>query len=218
MRKDRLSMYKESYNNELSRREKFGTELTIPIAMVTLLFGTISYAIGKIETTTSGVLLIVTLISLVVLTTFLIISVVRLVQSYYNFAYEYIASSKLMEEYYNALDEYYQNDENKASKIEDAFETYLINDYCKCNERNTGNNDQRSFYLHKARSAILVALIAGAITMGACNLDKIFIDTQNCINRVFTGKEANKNGFNIKSTGTTTTATTRTSATTTTTN
>ena len=186
MRKDRLNMYKESYNNELARRDKLNSELNIPIAMVTLLFGSITYTVGNLENGVSGFLLIITLLALVVLVVSLVIAVVFLIKSYYNYAYEFIAHSKQMEDYYNSLIEHYKNVENKEKIVEDAFEAYLINDYCKCNETNTLNNDTRSSCLHNARTAIIVALVACAISVGASNYEKVIHTTQNCINKVTT--------------------------------
>ena len=194
MRKDRLNMYKESYNNELARREKLGSEISIPIAMVTLLFGSVTYAIGKLEAIAGIIILILLLASLIALVVSLAFAVFFLIRSNYNYVYEYIATSKQMEEYYNSLTEFYKNDITYESKVEEAFEVYLINDYCKCNERNTSNNDKRSNYLHKARKAIIISLITSAITVGLCNYDKVIINTQNCIEKITTRKEVNQGG------------------------
>lgn len=212
MRKDRLNMYKESYNHELARREKLGSELTIPIALVTLLFGSITYAIGKLEEATNGLLLFILILALIILVVAMVFAVVYSIKSYYNYIYEYIASSKQMEDYYNSLDEFYKIDNDKDIKVEDAFEVYLIKDYCKCNERNTLNNDKRSFYLHKVRTTIIVALITSAVILGTSNYNKIIETTQNCIDKVTTGKKVYKNGRDIKSTGTSPPASTANSA------
>ncbi len=194
MRKDRLNMYKESYNNELARREKLGSEISIPIAIVTLLFGSVTYAVGKLEAVTGIFILILLIASLMTLVVSLAFAVFYIVRSNYSYVYEYIASSQQMEEYYNKLTDFYKEDITYESKVEEAFEVYLLNDYCKCNEQNTSNNDKRSDYLHKARKAIIVALVASTITIGLCNYDRVITTTQNCINKVTAGKEVNTNG------------------------
>lgn len=205
-------MYKESYNNELVRREKLGSEISIPIAMVTLLFGSVTYAIGKLEVVTGIFILILLILSLIALVASLAFAVFYLIRSNYNYVYEYIAISKQMEEYYSTLTDFYIDDVNNESKVEESFEVYLINDYCKCNERNTSNNDKRSNYLHKARTAIIIALITSAITVGICNYDRIIVTTQNCIDKVTTGKEVNQNGQIRKATRTESSAASTTSA------
>ncbi len=194
MREDRLNMYKESYNNELARREKLGSETSIPIAMITLLFGSVTYAVGKLEAVTVVIILILLIASLIILVVSLAFAVFYLIRSNYNYVYEYIASSKQMEEYYSSLTEFYKEDVTYESKVEETFEVYLITDYCKCNERNTSNNDMRSNYLHKTRKAIIIALITSVFTVGLCNYDRVIITTQNCIDKVTTGKEVNQNG------------------------
>lgn len=215
MNKDRLVMYKETYYNELSRREKFTSELTIPIAIITLLFGSITYVVGKLESMTNGILMVILVAGLLVLIGSLIVSVTYLIRSLYNYSYEYMATSKQIEEYYNTLTMHYKNDSEKEKKIEKAFDLYLINDFCKCNERNTSNNDKRSFLLHKSRTALIVALVTCAITMGACNFERVINTTRNCI-EITAGKEEKKDVTNIKSTGSGTRTPTPTSTITTT--
>ncbi len=181
MQRDRLNIYKETYNNEIARKEKLGSELTIPIAVITLQVSIITYAVGKMDITKKSIALILLVIAITSLVTAIVFSISYLIKSYYNYPYEFIATPKQMEEYYNKLTETYKEYSDCEFLTEKYFELYLINHYCKCNETNIRNNDNRAGYLHKAKTAIIAGLISSAIIVGLCNYNKVFGIVQECL-------------------------------------
>jgi hypothetical protein len=212
MYKDRLDLYKDIYNSELERKEKLISELTIPIAITTVLFGSIPYIIGKIGTISTLLPLIIYLAGLSVLVISLAVSAFYVIKSYHNYKYKCIATSKQMEAYYNECVAFYKN-EDEADKI---FQAYLIKDYCECNEINTKNNDVKAAYLHKSRNAIIVGLIVCAIVIITCNYQNLIASTNYCYKKITQSKEVFNDGCQITKSDSNSTAPTATAPSTTT--
>lgn len=211
MSKDRFTLYQEMYKNEFDRRDKLTSQINIPVIVTTVIFGAFTYSIQHIGAVQSTIPMVIAIIAFIVLVASILVSAIFIILAFYGYEYEYIATPQSIDKYYNQLCEFYKNSANKVQIIEDAFETYLINDYCKCSETNTLNNDKRSTYLHDARTAIIVAIIASTISVGACNLNNVYSVVQSCLNKISTSSEVKKNGsgkpINAKaSTAATTTA------------
>ena len=205
--KNRLNLYRESYYNELSRKERFYAELSLPIGIATILVSSVIYNLEKLFTITGVVYQIAAIILMIILSISLIAAVICMILSYYNYGYEYLPTSIEIENYYNKLKDYYKD----SNVVEREFSEFLINSYCKCNSTNTENNDKRSAFLHRAKTNIIIALIfASVLAVYARKIDK--------------GMEVNKYGENTianalqsRSTITCTTTTAKTSGPTTTT-
>lgn len=218
MIKDRLDLYKDMYKIEFDRRDKQNSELSIPIAVTTILFGGFSYCAGRLGTITNAFIMVLTLIAIAILMGSIVFSIKFMIQSYYGYTYEYIATSKEIEDYYNSLCQFYNSnqtgtDQTGTERVEEGFQSYLINSYCLCNTRNTFNNDKRYSYFHNARTSIIIGLISSAVAFGFCNYDKIYTVSHNCYNKI--AKSEVKS--NVQSTRQTTSKTTGKTATQTTT-
>lgn len=56
---DRQKLYSEHYYYELNRREKLGAELSLPIGIITLMLGSISYFLQKFNIVTNSIVLMI---------------------------------------------------------------------------------------------------------------------------------------------------------------
>lgn len=166
---ERISLYKSKYESELSRRDTLTDQLTLPLAMVGLIFGVLNYCIAKIGTLDGffkplslKVLLILLIIDLGILVYFII-------KSNYNYLYSYTPNSDEIEKYYQKLKEYYSEPET----VKKEFENFLIKSYCVADKKNTENNDLRSGAFHNARRTFIIGLLISVFAVGICNANTI---------------------------------------------
>ncbi|HEY5588186.1 MAG TPA: hypothetical protein VIK86_04420 [Candidatus Paceibacterota bacterium] len=194
MIKDRVDLYKDMYKLELDTRNTLNTEITLPIAIITVNFGALVYSIGKIELITTIIPLIIVIISIIVLLGSICFSVGCIIKEYYNYEYSLVPNIKLMNDYYNELCKHCNKNNNldNTKKIDELFQLYLIDAYGIASEKNTSNNDNRASFLHKAKTAVIAGLIASAFAVSFCNYN-IISNVHNCFNKISIS-EGDKNG------------------------
>ncbi len=161
---------RESYFEELKRRDGLTKAITIPIAVLSIIGGILFYVVSditRLERFIDWTQLTVVFFSV----TGIGISIYYLVRSYFNYPYEYAPTILQLRECRNELKEYnrqYGIAQTDAELDENVYE-YYYESLAKSVHRNTINNDSKSGRLHLANLFMIVALvlvfIAGIISV-----------------------------------------------------
>jgi len=130
---DRFNHYRNSYENELKKKDDLDKSINIPILIVTLIFGAVSYFTKSLNYDCLKPIdyVILGLIGL----TFIIlcVGIFRIIISYNNgikgYEYEITGSAKDYEKYREELSEFY---DEKEKKVESEFEESLITNFIEC--------------------------------------------------------------------------------------
>ncbi|MDG2497988.1 MAG: hypothetical protein P8M66_00565 [Flavobacteriaceae bacterium] len=162
---DRFNHYRNSYENELKKKDDLDKSINIPILIVTLIFGAVSYFTKSLNYDCLKPIdyVILGLIGL----TFIILCVriFRIIISYNNgikgYEYEITGSAKDYKKYREELSEFY---DEKEKKVESEFEESLITNFIECIDSNTDLNIFRTFQLFLAKKNIIISLIITFIT------------------------------------------------------
>lgn len=184
MLKDRLALYWDMYKIELDTRDILNTQISLPIAITTINFGTFTYCIKKLTSGTSVIAvnaLIIAIISTAILLYYIVISIRNIIKGYHNnYIYSLVPDPITMEEYYSQIIEYYSqlNEYNNTSidysiKIDEYFELYLISAYGSCCKKNILNNTIRSAFIYDAKTTVIYGLIISAIAFTFCNFNMV---------------------------------------------
>ncbi len=162
---DRFNHYRNSYENELRKKDDLDKSINIPILIVTLIFGAVSYFAKSLnyEYLKPIDYVILGFIGLTFIT--LCIGIFRIIMSYNNgikgYEYEIIGSAKDYEKYREELYEFY---DEKEKKEESEFEESIIAKFIECVDSNTDLNIFRTFQLFLTKKNIIISLIITFIT------------------------------------------------------
>jgi len=171
---DILDHFKEHYFFEISRKHQLTNSLSIPIGVLVVLGGAISFFIHQIDYSSEPVIFLFYLLIAVSLFFFLR-TMYFLVRSYHNFKYRYIPSSDEALSYYNELKGYYSKHSITPDNSTSDFEDFLIERYSKCANDNTWSNDSKTAFLHKANNSLITTLICVAI----CSIPYFYLSINN---------------------------------------
>ncbi|KAF2518013.1 hypothetical protein [Flavobacterium foetidum] len=151
-----IEFYKELHNRELTRRKEVEDGVNIPIGLITLLIGLISY-FTKDESVFLKNYYVKALIILMII--FLLISSFYIARAYNGlfkgFEYENLPLSKKLLDYENEVEDY-NKDAEESEKIN--FEDYLKNNFAEMAEHNKIINDERSVNLHLSKKYIFLSV------------------------------------------------------------
>ena len=161
--------YKEHYFNELKRRDDFGSRITLPLGVLSILVGGFVAAFREVKRPETPLdIAIIVLLAVAALLAGLV--VVNLWRSYHDNAYWVIATPAEISRYRHGLEDYY-------SALEAASETntmqlalaevleYIDSEYAKHADHNSRVNERRSHFLHVANKFLAVTLAVAAITL-----------------------------------------------------
>jgi hypothetical protein len=166
MSKELTNFYRERYNYEVSRRNELGSAVSIPIGVLSLVF-TAVIASAKDLHPPFDFLKYFQLLAIIVCAITCLVSAYFLIHSYFNYEYQYIASPKDVQGHYEKLISHYRQTgmpETDASVTAESETLKYVSDrYTACAHTNTGLNDSRSTYLHKAKAAMIVASILAVL-------------------------------------------------------
>jgi hypothetical protein len=161
-----LDFYKSIYDRELNRRVRLDDSVSIPIGLISLIIGLISYfytnkEFNQIIIKNFSVIILIT-ITLICLA----ISITYLIKSYNNFLrgfdYPNISYLKEVREFQKVkIPEY-----NSKVEIEKqlVFEEKLIEKLISITDENTKINDKRSFDIYLAKTFLILSLIFMFVT------------------------------------------------------
>jgi len=161
-----LAFYKSIYDRELNRRKSLDDSISIPIGIISLLIGLVSFYYTSAEYKAiidhSKTALILLGITIVLLT----LSIVFLVKSYNNFlrgfSYPNISLLKEVRNFQKVEIPKYNEQVEKEKHID--FEEDLTDKLIAVADRNTQINDSRAIYLYRAKTFIILSLATIFIT------------------------------------------------------
>ncbi len=156
-----VDFYKELHTRELNRRKEIEDGINVPIGLITLLIGLISYFIKEensfLQNCFSKILIVLVII-------FLLISAFFIVMAFNNFLnsfeYEYLPNPKELYNYEIKVSDF--NFTVKKSEQED-FSSYLKENFASIADYNKKINDKRSEYLANSKKFIILSLIFSII-------------------------------------------------------
>jgi hypothetical protein len=174
---DKLSFFKEQYEQQLQLRESLTNRFTIIISIVTLLFGGIFYCIMNINDLEnfrySFWILIEAAIVSVVLDA---IIVVLLLLHFRGADYSYMPSPKALDDVYKQLERAKQA--QPSLDVETEFKKRLYQAYIEASEHNWNVNDGRRKRLGRIHVLIVCSFITTLIAI-ACYVPSFFYDSAN---------------------------------------
>lgn len=150
---------KEHYFFEADRRHQLTGSLSIPIGVLTVLIGTVLVMVQGMRMPFNMMDKVqISILSLSAV--FMLASIYFLIRSYFNYSYGYIATPEELKHYYDKLIAYYKAiNAGVGSNAAEELEEYITCEYAKYAHRNALNNNQKSYYLHKANGFLVGALI-----------------------------------------------------------
>lgn len=156
-----IDFYKELHNRELSRRKEIEDGINIPIGIITLMIGLISYFFQEqtdfLQECLSKTLIIVIFSSLLVSAFFITMTFNNFLKGY---EYEYLPKPKELFDYENELIKF-NSSVKKPERV--SFEYYLKENFANIANYNKSINDKRSEYLSYSKKAIIFALVFSLI-------------------------------------------------------
>ena len=171
---DTLEYCKQSYHYELSRRNELRAALNLPIGLSVILSGAIYTLVVNYNWAESSNIFSYSLgLSFLLSGVFLILVIVRLVQSHVNYEYAYVPTPKEILDYREQLVEYYlkygMTQDESQELSEQNTQVYLEQELAKNAHHNAINNNMKSGHLHNASIYLVFSLvfvmIAGALVI-----------------------------------------------------
>jgi len=168
--------YKEHYFNELKRRDDFGSRITLPLGVLSILVGGFVSAFREVKRPVTSVdyAIIALLIVAALLAGFVVVNLWR---SYHDNAYWVIATPAEISSYRHGLENYYSALETASEAnprqlaLTEVLE-YIDSEYAKHADHNSRVNERRSHFIHVANKFLAVTLAVAAITL-ALQLTKL---------------------------------------------
>lgn len=166
MKNREIELFKERYYFEHERNTKLTTKLGIPITILTIIFGVITYFLKNIINFNHDSWSISFYISLGIILLCVALTIYYLIRSYYNYTYAYFPTPQELSNDIENIKNYYKDtyfEDYKQKKIKELIEndidSLILNYYKECSEINVTQNDRKSKYLHKSSSTLIVIII-----------------------------------------------------------
>lgn len=137
-------------------REKLNGRLQTPLAILVSVIGVLAFMIRNFSSSGEIVLLSVFLALYLTSAINILIGITNFIRSWYGYEYSFIPSAKDTEEYRLLLVETYKDFDNCDELVRQHFTEYLSRYYVECSSINTGNNDDRSQFLHLTNKHIII--------------------------------------------------------------
>lgn len=172
-----LDFYQWFYDRELKRRFDLDSSLNIPIGLIVILMGLISYTISDLNFS-DDICLHYVIAALTIISVILIfLSIYFLAKSYNNFfkghRYLNFALTKEIREFETNL-KYYNSQVNEEKKIE--LESQIIEKMNCYTDNHTLVNDYRQINLHNAKSFIIISIFLVLISQMLLIINQIYYD------------------------------------------
>ena len=146
MKNIELEIFKEIYHFEHERHDRLTSKLGIPITILTLNFGIITYYLQNVINFNNDFWTLLFYIYFFIAILGTILTIYYLIRSYYNYEYAYFPTPEELSNDIKKIKEYYTDPyfkDYKKNEIEELIENdinSLITDYYKnCSERNVAN-------------------------------------------------------------------------------
>lgn len=157
---NRFDFFQKHYFFELERRHKITSSLSIPVGVLVVLIGAITYLLNNYQfeqdlySFAIAFFLLCSIISA-------IFTIIYLFRSYWSYVYQYLSSPTEYKQYYDELVTYYQeNDTEDYERLAKRdFEEALSENYASATDLNWRNNNRKSATLHKANTSLVWLVI-----------------------------------------------------------
>lgn len=158
--------YKRLYYFELDRKDKINSNVHLPMTIVALSIGAVSFFINNLPSLAANdnwPIIFFFFLSCSVVS--IILSVYLIFKTYTGYSYEYVSSTADIDNYVNELQKFNREAGKKTRvDIQEKFLSLLLKQYCKCATTNSENNDKKAAYFRKSSISIMVAVVLIGIT------------------------------------------------------
>lgn len=158
--------FKDLYYFEHQRRSKLTTNLAIPIAILTLVFGVITYYLRNLTLLGRDVWSVLFYIGFCATFLSVLLAIYFLIRSYYNYGYAYLPMPSDITGDIEGVKKYYEHPyfrrygkEQKERLIQEDVDSLILGYYKRCLEINFRNNNRKSKYLHHCSSALIAVIV-----------------------------------------------------------
>lgn len=196
---ERLELYRERYYFELGRKDQLKNGVTLPLGLVTLLFGSLDYFLTVSFKIVNPNVKAISGLFIIIMFGSLLRAAYLLWKSYYKYTYAYIPSCKDLENYWTELNNYYQQYPNLGD-TSDIYKNYLLNEIKKDTDENIDLNAKRTDYQHHVNTFIMIALISAVLTLSLVHGQRIISWTETMFLQKTVTKEVINNARPTKQT------------------
>ena len=160
-----LAFYKEAYFFELDRKDKINSNLNLPITVLVLVVGVLSYYLNNLPNLGYNFSSVVFCLSILILIVNTCVSFYFLYRCFTGYSYDYIDPTKKIFEYVNDIRTYNkQVDKVNTMDVDYELTELFIDQYCRCATINSQNNKRKTGYLRSTSFAILSSVLTLAIS------------------------------------------------------
>lgn len=158
-------LFKEMYYLEAERKDRLYANLSIPIAIFTLIFGVIIYYLRNLTNLKCDTLTILFLYFFAVASLLVIFAIYFFIGSFFYYGYKFFPLPSKITAYHRDLKKYYKgqyfkNYEQKEIEnlIKIKLNSFIVETYKECLERNIVNNQIRSGLLHRTLKVLIMII------------------------------------------------------------
>jgi len=173
-----ISLLKDKYEHEMSRRRDFESSLNIPITLLTALFVGVYY-VATDSTVNSQYCSLNAIKWILIIGIFLTsaLTMIFLFIVYFGFKRSYCVFPKSTEVHndYKGLESYCKEhfSDTYESSLTDQLNNHAIQWYLQCNKHNTPLNDKRGNALFNARLCVCIGLSMGLLLLTLTTVIKV---------------------------------------------
>lgn len=159
-----FDLYEKLYFHEIEVRERLGSRLQTPLAIIVSLIGVLAYLFKNFAQDHVALNAPIFIGLLVLSTVTLGVAIYFFVRSWYGHTYAFLPSADATEQYRQLLQETYKQYKDGNTLVDTYLNDYLCTKYIACATQNTHCNDERSMNIHKTNKAIITATLIIALT------------------------------------------------------
>ncbi|MFW5795500.1 MAG: hypothetical protein ACOCV1_08465 [Bacillota bacterium] len=167
----RIELYKNIYNNQITRKDALKGKLLFPSGILLLFMSLANYIFSFLSTEPNGFLGLFLLVSFTYFIYNLMKTLFYIFKSWKGYDYSYLPKSEEIEAYHSKV-------------TEDKFETFLINKYTESNDKNFKHNKELRENLLKIQKRLIYTLIAGILSVFLIHIGKFIFHSMNIINSI----------------------------------
>lgn len=168
--------YKKQYEIESARRQAMTSAVAMPVAIISVVLGGLAVVSKSVQPPLTGSAWL-QLVCIAVAACLILASAYYAARSFYGYAYGHMPTAEEIKSYYEKLAAFYENTQSstsaKVAAEKEALE-YLDKVTAEYASLNCKNNDAKSFYLHRANGAGLLAVVALTVASGPYIVDSMF--------------------------------------------
>jgi len=163
---DQREFFRDLYYFEHERTSRLTTNLAVPIAILTLVFGVITYYVRNFAALGSDSWSVAFWITFGATLLSLSFAIYFLIRSFYNYGYAYPPMPSDIDDDIERIGRYYDESyfkdhrkEEKDRLIGKDVDALILGYYKQCLKVNIPNNNRKSKYLHNCSSALIAVII-----------------------------------------------------------